>query len=62
MNTGAYVIGSDGHIIRRMDILCGDEDEARQKAKQPVNGHAVGLWQTDRLIERFEAARPGITG
>jgi hypothetical protein len=59
-----YVIGSDEHIISRTDILCSDEDEAKQQAKQLVNGHAVELWQTDRLIGRFEpeSARSGITG
>ena len=50
----AYVIGPDEHIISRIDILCIDQDEARQKASQLVDGHAIELWQTDQLIERFE--------
>ena len=50
----AYVIGFHGHIIKRVDIRCPDEKEARQLAKIAVDGHAVELWQADRFIERFE--------
>jgi len=51
----AYVIGFHGHIIKRIDICCPDEKEARRLAKIAVDGHAVELWQADRFIERFEA-------
>jgi hypothetical protein len=50
----AYVIGSDEHIINRVDIRCPDEEEARRLAKIVVDGHAVELWHADRFIERFE--------
>jgi len=50
----AYVIGFHGHIIKRIDIRCPDEKEARRLAKIAVDGHAVELWQADRFIERFE--------
>ena len=50
----AYVIGPDGHIINRVDVVCTDEIEARRLAKQVVDGHAVELWQSDRFIERYE--------
>ena len=50
----AYVIGPDGHITDRIDLVCVSEAEAHQWAKQLVDGHAVELWQGDRKIERFE--------
>jgi hypothetical protein len=50
----AYVIGPDDNIINRIDLRCPDEMEARRLAKVAVDGHAVELWQADRLIERFE--------
>jgi hypothetical protein len=50
----AHVIGPDGHIINRVDVVCKDEIEARRLAKQVVDGQAVELWQSDRFIERFE--------
>ena len=50
----AYVIGSDGHILRRIELdKCSDESEAREEAKQLVDGHDVELWERTRLIERF---------
>ena len=50
----AYILGPDGHVINRVDVICTDEIEARRLAKQVVDGHAVELWQSDQFIERFE--------
>jgi len=55
----AYIIGRLGHIINRVDILCSDENEARQLAKRVVDVHAVELWQAGRFIERFEPEDTG---
>jgi hypothetical protein len=50
----AYVIGQDGHIVRRIDLdKCSDETDAREVAKRLVDGHDVELWELDRRIERF---------
>jgi hypothetical protein len=50
----AYIIGLDGHIIKRIDLRFPDKEEARRRAKVAVDGHAVELWRADRFIERFE--------
>lgn len=50
----AYIMGRDGHIQDRVDIACSDEEEAKRRAKQLVDGHAVELWQEARRIDRFE--------
>jgi len=50
----AYIIGSDGHITNRIEILCEDDEEARCCAQQLVDGHAIELWQEARMIARFE--------
>jgi len=50
----AYIIGPDGHIQDRLDLFCKTEDEAKVKAKQLVDGHAVELWDRARKITRFE--------
>jgi hypothetical protein len=47
-----YIIGPDGHVIDRVDLLCDNEAEARL-AKQLVAGRDVELWQLDRMIETF---------
>src|SRR4051794_27466177 len=41
----AYVIGADGHMALRVDLVVPDETTARKRAKQLVNGHAVELWE-----------------
>lgn len=50
----AYVLGQDGHIFSRVDIVCEDEDTAKQRAEQLVDGHAVELWEGARRIARFK--------
>ena len=49
----AYLIGPDGHIIQRADLVCADEEAAKEHAKQLVDGHDVELWQLDRMIATF---------
>jgi len=55
----AYIIGPDGHIAHRIDLLCDSEEEARHRAKQLADGHAIELWQRDRRLERFEPLHDG---
>jgi hypothetical protein len=50
----AYIMGPDGHVHYRIDLVCKDEAAAKKHAKALVDGFAVELWQLDRLIERFE--------
>ena len=50
----AYVIGSDGHILRRIDLVCADDDAAKDQAKLLVDGHDVELWQLNRRIAEFK--------
>ena len=50
----AYIIGDDGHITGRVQVVCDDDTEAKRLAKQLVDGHAVELWQEARMVERFE--------
>jgi hypothetical protein len=39
---------SDGHVIGRTDLHCTSEDEAKERAKQLVDGHPVELWEGPR--------------
>jgi hypothetical protein len=50
----AYVLGEDGHIEQRIDLVCADDDAAREQAASLVDGHAIELWQSDRRIATFE--------
>jgi hypothetical protein len=44
----------DGHILNRIDLLCAADDEAKDRAKQLVDGHDVELWQMGRKIAEFK--------
>jgi hypothetical protein len=50
----AYIMGPDGHVQRRVDLRCKDENTAKERAKQLVDGHDVELWQLDRQIAKFK--------
>jgi hypothetical protein len=50
----AYVIREDGHIEQRIDLVCADDDAAKERAKSLVNSHAIELWRLDHKIATFE--------
>jgi hypothetical protein len=49
-----YVIGSDGHFVKAIQLDCPDDNAAIECAKHFVNGYEVELWQRDRIIARFD--------
>ena len=52
----AYIEGSDedGRFVYIHPLICADDTEATEKAKQVVVGHAVELWCGERLVMRLE--------
>jgi hypothetical protein len=51
----AYLVGPDGRIASRIDLICEDENSAREKARQLADGCAVELWFGDRKIAEYPA-------
>jgi hypothetical protein len=51
----AYIIGVDGHFLRAIELVCPDDETAKEYAKPLADGHDVELWQGDRLIAKFES-------
>jgi hypothetical protein len=49
----AYIIAADGLFLRAIELVCPDDEIAREYAKQLVDGHDVELWQGDRRVEKF---------
>ena len=37
----AYLLDADGHIIDPIDLTCGDDESAKARAREFVNGYAV---------------------
>jgi hypothetical protein len=50
----AYFIGQDGHFTNRVQIICNDDEEAKRRAQQLVDGSAIELWHEARMIATFE--------
>jgi hypothetical protein len=50
----AYIIGSDGHIARAIDLHCENDDDAKLHARQLVDGHDVELWRGEQRLAMFE--------
>ena len=51
----AYLIGPNGLIVSRIDLMCEDENTAVEQALQLAGDCAVELWHGDRKIAEFPA-------
>jgi hypothetical protein len=51
----AYLLGPDGHVFRRIDLVCRDENAAKERAQQLAEHSGVELWQGERKIAEFQA-------
>jgi hypothetical protein len=50
-----YVIGSDGHFVRAIQLDCPNDAAAIESAMQFINGHDIELWQRERIVARFDS-------
>jgi len=50
----AFQIGTDGHVLFRVDLFCESDDEAKDRARQLMDGHAIELWDGACLLTKFE--------
>jgi hypothetical protein len=50
----AYILDSDGHIVEPVDFECDDDEAAKERAKQLVDGHDVELWQLGRKVDTLK--------
>jgi hypothetical protein len=53
-----YVMGPDGHIQDRFEFWSMDDEAAKERAKQYVDGHDVELWHQAQKIAEFKAFSP----
>ena len=49
----AYILASNGRIMKPVDLECDDDEAANEAAKQLIDGHDVELWQGSRKIATF---------
>jgi hypothetical protein len=50
----AFTVGRDGHFMGIEPLVCADDAEAIERAKQLVVDHDVELWSGDRLVVRLK--------
>lgn len=51
----AFIMGLDGRIELRIDLMCEDETEAKKRAKVLAEGYDVELWHQDRKVAEFRS-------
>jgi hypothetical protein len=49
----AFTVGPDGHFVGSEALICADDFEAIEKARQFVDGHDIELWSGTRFIARL---------
>jgi hypothetical protein len=49
----AFVVGGDGHVLQRHEFWCANDEEAKERARQFVDGKDVELWHRDHRIATF---------
>jgi hypothetical protein len=50
----AFVVGPDGHVLQHHEFWCANDEEAKQHARQFVDGKDVELWHRDQRIAIFK--------
>jgi hypothetical protein len=53
----AYIVGVGGRFLRSVELVCPDDEVAKEYAKRLVDGHNVELWQRDRQVAKFAHTR-----
>jgi hypothetical protein len=51
-----YIKNEQGRISGYHELECADDEEAKQKAAQMVDGHDIELWQQGRQVATFNSA------
>lgn len=49
----ACLMNEDGGVERSVQLLCPDDDTAKEYARQLADGHAIELWKGETQIGRF---------
>jgi hypothetical protein len=50
----ADLINVDGTILKAIDLVCPDDDIAKEHAQSLVDGHDIELWHGSRLVAKFK--------
>jgi len=54
----AYLIGPDGHMVGREDLICSNDAEAIEQATGFTDKHEVEVWNGPRLVTKLARQKP----
>jgi hypothetical protein len=54
-----YTLDDNGHIERRIDAICSNDEQAKRRAEQLLDGHVLELWLGARKIAEFKPENYG---
>jgi hypothetical protein len=54
MDYRAYILDDDGRIIGVHELNCTNDDEARERAAQLLDGHDLEVWCRVRRVARLK--------
>jgi hypothetical protein len=57
-----YFLNPQGRVRERVDLECGDDDEAMQVAEARAEGRAAELWRGAVLIREYPGSEPSNGG
>jgi len=52
-----YIVGQDGRPLGRTEFFCADDEAAKERDRQLVDGNDVELWRHDRKIAELKGRR-----
>jgi len=52
-----YAIGGDGHIVKSTPLICDDDSQAVQKAREFCEGHTLEIRSGERFVARLDTER-----
>ena len=50
----AFQVDPDGHVFGCINLVCGDDDDAKRQAARLVLVHRIELWRLDQRIALFD--------
>lgn len=50
----AYAIGTDGHIVKSIPLMCDDDNQAVKEAREALEKQAIEIWSGERLVARLD--------
>jgi hypothetical protein len=51
-----YALGQDHHVVSRVDLICEEDEAAKERARRLVDRSPIELWRGQTFLGRFDPA------